>query len=74
MSETTHEVQQRIRNTPIGCTCTPTERAFLDAIRAKFEYSPGTGTIYGIGVVLYPSDFPGVNLKELVNETKTKTD
>lgn len=48
--------------------CTAHERAFLDEIRAKFKCSPGTGTIYGIGVVLYPSDFPGVNLKELVNE------
>lgn len=49
-------------------TCTPNERAFLDEIRENFKYSPGSGTIFRAGVILYPSNFPGINLKELVND------
>lgn len=48
--------------------CTAHERAFLDEIRENFKYSPGSGTIFRGDVILYPSNFPGINLKELVND------
>lgn len=49
-------------------TCTSNERAFLNEIRENFKYSPGSGTIFQGDVILYPSNFPGINLKELVGE------
>ena len=67
----------KIKSTKVD-TCTPNERAFLDEIREKFMVHNGTivsknRMAEGEYVYLYQMDFKS-NLKELVNDTKTKAD
>jgi hypothetical protein len=58
-------------------TCTANERKFLDRVRETYKYSPGGRSIYRVNVgydptILYPQDFPDIDLKELVNSVATK--
>ena len=55
--------------------CTPTERAFLDELREKGEFTEiGNICIKEGASILWKTDFTKSNLKELVNDTKTKAD
>ena len=66
--ETTYESQQRVKGMPIGFTCTPNERKFLDRVRELFRHVDSSGEIatFDGQSVLKFIDFPGINLKELV--------